>query len=497
MKKGRKNLSPIDTTKNISEINLSSFKGLTQDSRSVQEGYLFAALKGDKTDGRNYISDAIRHGAKAILAAKGTTLPEDIGRAVTLIESENPRRTLALMSSAFYSKQPKTIIAVTGTNGKTSTVHMVYQIWKEIGLNAASIGTLGVRTQGAVRSGSMTTPDPVSLHAALADLAAAGVTHLAMEASSHGLDQHRLDGVKISAAGFTNLSRDHLDYHRDMENYAAAKMRLFSDFLEHMNTVVLNADSPEYNRIAKISLEAGHDIISYGKKAEHIRLLKLEAFPRGQEVTISINEIIYKIKIPLVGEFQVMNALCALGLVMSEEPNNSSRLASIIKAIENLSGVPGRLELVETGKQAVYVDYAHTPDALETVLSSLRVHTPGRLICLFGCGGDRDQGKRQIMGEIAAKLSDIVIVTDDNPRSENPEKIRTEILTGVRSAGKEAHEVGDRRKAIELGLGMLDEMDVMLVAGKGHEKGQVFNGYTLPFDDVEEVKQAANKQNAG
>lgn len=457
------------------QFDISKIKGVTQDSRAVKAGYLYAAFPGKKVDGRDYIADAIMHGATAILAPEGTQLPEN-AKTVELITDENPRKLFAHIVAAFYAQQPKMIVAVTGTNGKTSNVHFCQQLWEKAGLKASSLGTL---------QGGMTTPSPAHLHANLADLSAAGVTHLALEASSHGLDQYRLDGVEVKAAGFTNLSRDHLDYHKDMEEYFAAKARLFSEVMKPGGTAVLNADSDEGQRLIEISKSAGHTVWTYGSKGKDLKLISCEPVGQGQNIAAEIFGKRYDLTLPLVGKFQAMNALCAAGLVLSEKGRNQD---DIIKSLESLKGAPGRLQFVggHPKNAAVYVDYAHTPDALENVLTALRPHTHGKLICVFGCGGDRDKGKRPVMGEIAARLADQAIVTDDNPRGENPSSIRAAILQGA----KTATEIADRRKAIQQTVSNLEKGDVLLVAGKGHEQGQIFADRTDPFDDVTEVQAA-------
>ena len=471
-----------------SALDIKTLKGLTQDSRSVKSGYLFAAIPGSKSDGRKYIADAVRYGASAVLAPKGTELPEGRDfKGIRLITDENPRRLFALMAAEFYERQPEDIVAVTGTNGKTSTVHFVQQLWKSANLKAASLGTLGVRAPGMIRSASMTTPDPVSLHAGLADLAGAGVTHLAMEASSHGLHQYRLDGVRVSAAGFTNLSRDHLDYHHNMDEYLTAKTRLFAEVMQPGGTAVLNADTDEYAALEACALTQGHRVLSYGHKGTDLKILSCKPTPHGQDIKAEIMGHAYSFNLPLVGAFQVMNALCALGLVMAEDPDNETFYEPFIKALSGLKGAPGRLQLVPGHpKGAVYVDYAHTPDALETVLTALRPHTKGKLICVFGCGGDRDEGKRPMMGKISTDLADLSIVTDDNPRSEDPAAIRKAIL----EAAPGAEEIGGRREAIKQAVAALKGGDVLVIAGKGHEQGQIFEDRTEPFDDFEEAEKA-------
>ena len=473
-------------------IDVSSLKGLTQDSRAVKQGYLFAAFSGTKSDGRDFIPTAIEHGATAILAAEGTQLPKGV-KDVELITDENPRKVFAKLAAEFYGRQPEHIVAITGTNGKTSTALFVQQLWDAAGYKAASLGTLGVRTQGVVQSGSMTTPDPVALHAGLADLAAAGVTHLAIEASSHGLDQYRLDGVEIEAAGFTNLSHDHLDYHGDMDRYFAAKARLFSEVLESGSQQTsnkskcahLNADSSQFDQLETICLDRGLKVMSYGYKGKDIKLVNVNPTARGQGLQLEVFGERSEITLPLVGEFQVMNALCALGLVLAHDLDNKNLY---MEALEKLQGAPGRLQLVNGHPKgaAVYVDYAHTPDALKNVLKALRPHTQGRLVCVFGCGGDRDKAKRPVMGEVANTHADVVVVTDDNPRGENPADIRAQIMAAV----PDAQEIDDRREAIHKTIQTLDEGEVLVIAGKGHEQGQVFATHTDPFDDVEEAAKA-------
>lgn len=469
-----------DTPENI------EIKGLTADSRQVREGFLFAALPGSKSDGRSFIDDALIHGATAVLAEEGTQLPANSN--TVLITDKNPRKALAMMAAKFYELQPDVIVAVTGTSGKTSTVTFTQQLWTLSGISqCASLGTLGVRGPGLVRSGSLTTPDTVSLHAELADLASVGVTHLAMEASSHGLDQYRLDGVRVTAAGFTNLSRDHLDYHADMNSYLRAKSRLFSDVLERSGTAVLNADDECFEALSAICRKAGHRVLSFGEQGKDIRLLERQAKPLGQDIKLSVLGEEFSVTIPLVGQFQVMNALLALGLVLAGDGEPQT----MVPLLGKLEGVPGRLQLVGGHPKgaAIYVDYAHKPAAVEAVLNTLRPHTEGRLICVLGCGGDRDAGKRPIMGRIATGLADVVVVTDDNPRSENPAAIRAAIMEGA----PDATEIAGRDRAIKWAVSELHAGDVLVVAGKGHETGQIIDGVTYPFDDVEEVKKAIKK----
>lgn len=454
--------------------------GLTADSRKVGPGFLFAALPGTKADGRGFIADAIAKGAAAILAPEGTNI--DTG-AVPLVTVANPRRVFAQAAAAFNGVQPAAMTAVTGTNGKTSTANFARQIWALLGLKSAALGTLGVIAEGWPHQGSLTTPDPADLHAALAALAHFGVTHACMEASSHGLDQFRLDGVTLKAAAFTNLTRDHLDYHADMEAYLAAKLRLFTQVLPADGTAVINADSDIAPRLAAIAAERGQRVLSYGHAGTDIKLVDLRPEPHGQELTLEILGRAVTVHLPLAGTFQVTNALAALGLAIACGADPMDATA----ALEKLEGVPGRLQKVaETITGApVYVDYAHTPDALETVLSALRPHAV-RLIVVFGCGGDRDPGKRPQMGAIADKLADLAIVTDDNPRSEDAALIRRAIL----AAAPKAAEIGDRAAAIRHAVGLAQAGDVVVLAGKGHEVGQIVGAIVLPFDDAEEARKA-------
>jgi UDP-N-acetylmuramoyl-L-alanyl-D-glutamate--2,6-diaminopimelate ligase len=482
----------------IEKIDVRSFKGITQDSRAVKTGYLFAALPGSRVNGEHFMIDAVNNGAAGILMSDTAALPEDTDfEAVKIIRSPEPRKALAHLAAAFYGLQPSRIAAVTGTNGKTSTVTFAEQIWRDLGLKAASLGTLGLRGSPeipSVRSGSMTTPDPVSLHAELADLASAGITHLAMEASSHGLDQCRLDGVRINAAGFTNLSRDHLDYHSDMDDYLGAKIRLFRDVMQPGGVAALNADVAEYDRLEQAAQKNGHRVLSYGAAGKDLKILSHKPTASGQNVALEIMGRRYDLVLPLVGQFQLMNALCAAGLVIAEYLSDPKTIEKIVKCLDHLKGVPGRLELVpgHVGG-AVYVDYAHTPDALQNVLKALRPHTHGRLYCLFGCGGDRDSGKRPLMGGIARTYADHVIVTDDNPRSENPAQIRKDIMAGAPGAS----EIAGRRAAIEKAIQQLSDGDVLVIAGKGHEQGQIFDGYIEPFDDVEVASSVIEKLRHG
>jgi UDP-N-acetylmuramoyl-L-alanyl-D-glutamate--2,6-diaminopimelate ligase len=462
--------------------------GLTLDSRKVQPGFLFAALAGSKTDGASFIGDAVKRGAVAILTASDAVLPP-IDQRIVVVRDDNPRRRIALMAAAFAGLQPATIAAVTGTNGKSSTVHFVRQIWAASGLKAASVGTLGIVSPGFTREAGLTTPDPVQLHADLATLAREGVSHLAIEASSHGLDQHRLDGLKLSAAAFTNLTHEHLDYHPTMDAYFAAKARLFEALLPPGGTAVVNADSDRATQLGEICARRGLRFWTYGAQGRELRLLHDEPTPAGQHLAVELLGTRHEVELPLVGGFQASNALAALGLVVA----TGGDPARAVAALGTLTGAPGRLQLVARHKTGapVYVDYAHKPEALETVLATLRPFAKGRLVVVFGCGGDRDRGKRPVMGEIATRLADLTLVTDDNPRSEEPGAIRAEIVRGIPAGRKNWTEVRtDRHDAIAQGIAALASADdLLLIAGKGHETGQTIKGVTHHFDDAEVARE--------
>ena len=454
--------------------------GIASDSRKVKPGDLFVALSGTKADGSAFIADAVSRGAAAVVVASGAKAEAS----VPVIPVPEPRRFLALAAARFYGRQPQTMVAVTGTAGKTSVASFTRQIWAHAGHAAAMIGTTGVVAPGRNDYGSLTTPDPVSLHELLAELADAGVTHAAMEASSHGLDQARLDGVRLSAAAFTNLGRDHMDYHPTVEHYMASKMRLFDTLLAKGAPAVVYADDAWSAAAIEAARKAGLNVRTVGRKGDYLTLKRVEHFRHKQTAEIHVGDDIYEVHIPLAGDFQVANALVAAGLAMS----TGVPAATAMAALEKLIGASGRLELVGHAKNGAlaYVDYAHKPDALENVLTSVRPFTTGRVIVVFGCGGDRDKGKRPIMGEIATRLADVVIVTDDNPRSEVPEIIRAEIM----AAAKGATEIGDRAEAIRSAVRMLQPGDTLIVAGKGHEEGQTVGTVTLPFSDHAELREA-------
>jgi UDP-N-acetylmuramoyl-L-alanyl-D-glutamate--2,6-diaminopimelate ligase len=452
--------------------------GLTSDSRQVKPGMLFAALAGTKADGSSYIGDAAARGAVAAIAGHSAEA------GVPVLAVSNPRRLLALAAARFYHAQPETMVAVTGTAGKTSVASFTRQIWAHAGHAAAQIGTTGVVSPTRNDYGTLTTPDPVELQQLLAELAAEGVTHAAMEASSHGLDQSRIDGVRLSAAGFTNLGRDHMDYHPTIESYMATKMRLFDTLMPKCSPAVIFADDAWSEEAIRVATVADLEVRTVGRKGDYLCLKRVEHFRHKQMAEIHIGDQIFEVDIPLAGDFQVANALVAAGLAMS----TGVPAAVAMAALEKLVGASGRLELIGQTKAGAlaYVDYAHKPDALENVLTSVRPFTTGRVIVVFGCGGDRDKGKRPIMGDVATRLADIVIVTDDNPRSEVPEVIRSEIM----AAAPGAIEIGDRAKAIRQAVHMLRAGDTLIVAGKGHEHGQTIGTTVLPFSDHVEVRKA-------
>lgn len=444
------------------------------DSRSVRAGDVFFALSGAKTDGLAHAVDAIGRGAVAVVAE--AERPGWLDPAISYVRVGNPRRAVALAAARAFPRQPETIAAVTGTSGKTSVAAFTRQIWQGLGFSAASLGTLGVVAPSGSVYGALTTPDPIELHRTLHHLAGEGVTHLCLEASSHGLDQHRLDGVRLKAGGFTNLSRDHLDYHPDMEAYLDAKMRLFRDLVLRGGGAAVWVDTTEGSHVAQMAAEHELNVLGIGVAGAGIALLARADEGLGQRLEVEVGGTRHILKLPLVGAFQACNALVATGLALL----TGTPAREVLPLLQTLEGVPGRLELVGTRDGAgVFVDYAHKPDALATALDALRPYASGRLIVVFGCGGDRDRGKRPIMGAIAAAKADIVIVTDDNPRGEDPASIRAAILASAVGA----REIGDRAEAIAAAIAMAEPGDVVLIAGKGHETGQIMGDRTLPFSD--------------
>lgn len=455
--------------------------GMSSDSRIIKPGYLFAALDSEKAPGSAYISAAIQNGATVIICkpeyADNKAYPK-----ITFIATNNPNLRYAEAAQEFYGSAPKNIAAITGTNGKTSIADFVRQILTAMGYKAASMGTLGI-----IKGNNEPIPSPNTtlfagiLQQKLAELEQEGYDHTIMEMSSHGLAQYRTGGVKVKVAGFTNLTRDHLDYHKTFENYLAAKEILFRENLVKGGTAVLNADIDVFEHIRQACIETGKKVITYGHKGNEIKLLKAVPTLDGQNLDIIFYGEEMTIFVPLAGEFQAMNALCALGMA-AEITGNAKE---VVKHIGKIRGAKGRLELVGKTQNgaSVYVDYAHTPDALENVIRAMRSHTQNRLHVLFGCGGDRDNGKRPIMGQIANDLADVVYVTDDNPRTENAEEIRKQIMI----ACPKGKNIPDRAKAIKHAIEQLENGDVLILAGKGHETGQYINGKVFPFSDQEEV----------
>lgn len=467
--------------------------GITADSRRVRPGFLFAALKGVATDGRRFAGEAVAKGAVAILTddPAGLALDDAARQRVKVLADPNPQRRLALLAARFHPGRPGTIVGVTGTNGKTSVAHFTREIWQALGRKSASLGTLGWVAGAERQPGALTTPDPVALHETLSLLAERGVDCAAIEASSHGLAQYRLDGIEFAAAAFTNLTRDHLDYHGDMASYRAAKTRLFAALLAPGGTAVLNADSPEFAYFAALVAERGGKTIAYGKTPDaDLRLVGRETRHDGQRVSIALFGMLHHVALKLIGEFQAMNVLAALGLAIA----TGSDVAKAASTLDALTTVPGRMQSVgAVNGAAVFVDYAHTPDALETVLAAARPHAAGRLAVVFGAGGDRDRGKRPLMGRVTTAGADRVYVTDDNPRSEDPAAIRREVL----AAATGAIEIGDRRQAIFAAIAALEPGDALVIAGKGHETGQIVRGETLPFDDAAVAAEAIAAAIAG
>ncbi len=454
--------------------------GLTADSRAVKPGFLFAALEGETQDGLTYLGKALENGAAAILLRTGRTPP--VPCPVPVIEHDNPRLALALLAARFHAGQPETVVAVTGTNGKTSIANFLRQLWTARGHRAASMGTLGVMAPDGPMPLAHTTPDPVQVHQIMKALHDTGTSHLALEASSHGLAQYRLDGVRVRAAGFTNLTWDHLDYHRTFEAYQEAKGRLFTELLEPDGMAVINMAGAQAAWYREACLQRGVRVMTTGTPDSDLALLSAEPGPKGIALEIGHDGKSWRADVPLYGGFQAQNVAVALGLAMA----CGDRLDDLMPLTDHLTGAPGRMERVAATRAgaSVFVDYAHTPDALQNVLAAMRPHVSGKLHVVFGCGGDRDKAKRPKMGKIATDLADRVIVTDDNPRSEDPARIRAEIL----EAAPGATEIGDRAEAIAAGIKGLSSGDILVVAGKGHETGQIVGDHVHPFNDAEVVR---------
>jgi len=463
--------------------------GIAVDSRIVKRGFLFIAIKGIAADGHAFIGDALARGATAIVieaTTDRTVFPTDI----PVLTVPDARTAASAIAAAFYPRQPQTVAAVTGTSGKTSTVQFTRELWERRGRRAASIGTLGLVTPEMKRYGSLTTPDSLSLHKTLNEITDAGITHAAIEASSHGIELHRLDNVRIAIGAFTNLSRDHLDYHGTMERYLAAKMRLFTHLIKDEGTAVLNADAPEFHDIREACESRRLHVMCFGNSGCHLLLKGYIPEPSGQRLRFELLGAPYEITLPLIGTFQIWNALCAL-LIAAASGEDKDALA---QDLGTLKGVPGRLEKIGTTPSGgtVFVDYAHKPAALENALEALKPHVlaaaGAKLRVVFGCGGNRDAGKRPLMGAIAERLADEVIVTDDNPRREKAPTIRQEILAGCVDH-RHVREIGDRAEAIRAGIESLKEGDVLVIAGKGHEEGQIIGNDTFPFNDADEARK--------
>ncbi len=469
----------VKTEENISSIKIN---GITSDSRNVMPGFIFAALPGSKTNGKKFISDAINKGAVVVIAETGTKISCSD---TLLITSDNPRSKYAKIASKFYTEKPSWLGAVTGTNGKTSVACFTSQLWNSMNLKGAAIGTLGINSIEYKSSLDLTTPEPVTLHRELSEISTRGLDYAIIEASSHGLDQSRLDGITFEAAAFTNLSHDHLDYHITYEKYKNAKLRLFSDLINNNGTAVLNRDSNEFKEFSTVAKRNNISVISYGSDIRSDICL-VSSIPKsvGQEIEINVSGKRERLLFPLFGDFQAHNAMCALGLVIASGADANKA----IQSLGHLTGVKGRLELVAelSNRARIFIDYAHSPEALEKTLLSVKNYTRGKLNLVFGCGGNRDEAKRITMGQIASKYSNKIYVTDDNPRKENPEKIRRAILSGC----PDGLDIGDRRKAIFLAVSELEPGDILVIAGKGHETDQLYNDRVKPFDDRYEVKKA-------
>jgi UDP-N-acetylmuramoyl-L-alanyl-D-glutamate--2,6-diaminopimelate ligase len=458
----------------------SEVTGFAIDHRKVARGSVFGAFKGAVFNGEDFIGQAVDRGAVAVVARQEA----EVDRVPHLADAE-PRRLFADLAAKFYAPYPETVVAVTGTNGKTSTVEMTRQIWRMLGHRSASIGTLGVTTSDDQVKTGLTTPDIVTFLNNMAGLKRMGTSHVAYEASSHGLDQHRAEGVPLAAAAFTNFSRDHLDYHGTMDEYFEAKMRLFERLLPAGRPAVIWTDDPKSAEVIERGRKAGHELLTVGRRGETIRLVEQTPTALGQTLMLEHGGRSHRLALPLIGAYQASNVLTAAGLVLA----TGGEWNATFSAMQRVAPVRGRLEraVISRAGVPVYIDYAHTPDALEAAIAALRPHVEGRLITVFGAGGDRDQGKRPEMGAVAARLSDVVIVTDDNPRSEDPATIRSAILAGAPGAT----EVGGRREAIAEAIRIARAGDIVLVAGKGHETGQIIGDRVLPFDDALVARECA------
>ena len=458
----------------------STVTGFAIDHRKVAAGSVFGAFRGAVFNGEDFIGQAVERGAIAVVAESGAEVQR-----VPLIADPEPRRLFAELAAKFYAPFPETVVAVTGTNGKTSTVEMTRQIWRMSGHRSASIGTLGVTTSDDQVSTGLTTPDIVTFLNNMAGLKRMGISHVAYEASSHGLDQHRAEGVPLAAAAFTNFSRDHLDYHQTMDAYFEAKMRLFDELLPAGRPAVIWTHDPKSDEVISRARRRGHQVLTVGRKGDAVRLVEQTPTALGQTLVLEHGGKRHRLALPLIGAYQSANVLTAAGLVLA----TGGEWGATFTAMQRVAPVRGRLEraVISRGGVPVYIDYAHTADALEAAIAALRPHVEGRLITVFGAGGDRDQGKRPDMGRVATVMSDVVIVTDDNPRSEDPARIRADVMAGAPGAS----EVPGRREAIAEAIRIAREGDIVLVAGKGHETGQIIGDKVLPFDDALVARECA------
>ena len=473
-------IAEVDLTGDAGDSHVS---GLAIDNRKIAPGNIFGAFQGSAANGEDYIDAAIQAGAIAVVAR-----PEAIVEGAVHIKDDQPRRLFALLAARYFTPSPSCVAAVTGTNGKTSTAELTRQLWRMAGLNSASIGTLGVTTASEQVKTGLTTPDIVTFLSNMSGLAREGVSHAIFEASSHGLAQYRTEGLPVQVGVFTNLSRDHLDYHGDMESYFEAKMRLFDEVLDADGTAVVWADDDEWSsKVSRRAMDRGLNLFTVGEKGTSLRLVSRMPTQLGQTLMVKANGNTHRIALPLIGSYQAANALCAAGVVLS----TGGTLDDVFDHMQRLQPVRGRLEraVITAAGAPVYVDYAHTPDGLRAAIEALRPHVKGRLITVFGAGGDRDKGKRPEMGTVAADMSDVVLITDDNPRNEDPAAIRAEILAG---AG-DAQEVADRREAILTAITRAGQDDIILLAGKGHEQGQIVGDRIIPFDDVEVARECARQ----
>ncbi|GLV26035.1 UDP-N-acetylmuramoyl-L-alanyl-D-glutamate--2,6-diaminopimelate ligase [Sphingobium sp. Cam5-1] len=457
-----------------------SVSGFAIDNRKVAPGTVFGAFQGLRVNGEDFIADAVRAGAVAVVAR-----PEAKVEGTVHIAHDNPRRFFALLAARYFAPFPEVTVAVTGTNGKTSTVELARQLWRMLGHHSASIGTLGVTTSVDQVSTGLTTPDIVTFLSNMSGLKREGITHAAFEASSHGLAQYRTEGLPVSAAAFTNLSRDHLDYHGDMDSYFDAKMRLFDEVVASDGTAVVWADDAWSDKVIQRATKRGLRVLSVGVQGQALRLANRTPTQLGQALEIEVGGKLDKVNLPLIGAYQAANALTAAGLVIA----GGEDVAKVLELLGRVQPVRGRLEraVITKAGAPIYVDYAHTPDGLRAAIEALRPHTRGKLIVLFGAGGDRDAGKRPQMGKVAAELADHVIVTDDNPRSEDPSAIRAAVMEGASGA----EEIGGRRAAIAAAIARAGGDDIVLLAGKGHEQGQIIGDRVLPFDDVTVARECA------